>query len=488
VPGCDSTSRHAALPGWAFDTIFSFRTGSNIRLRIIVRCEEQIFVSRHINVFIGTVVRSISRNVNRLKGLSVAFAALALLSLTTTRVNAVPPPGFVDASTFGFATDPYIALQAAINTGRDVYVPNVGTWSLRRPVFMLNDNQEVLFGTGVTVEAMAGTFTDRFDSLFEINDRTGVTLRAETAGTVTLSMALATAVVGEGQKVGIRTHNAQNLKILGLNIEDAAGDGIYIGASVAGDVSGNVLIQDVTISNAFRNGISVIGVDGLVIDNTVIVNTGGTPPQAGIDFEPDSSGQRIVNVTVRNTVIAGNGKHGIMWHLNNLSDDGASSTGLIENVTVSGNIGDGLSMGPMPLLNWDIRDSLLINQGDDGFDVDSGPGTQTIEYSAFFGNADTNLRGDVLFGTGTFDVNGTPPDIFVNTTDPTDPLYFYLKPGTSTIFTEGASDGGFIGARGVAGEVGASLSASVSDVPEPTSAVLLGLAAMSLPVVARNRP
>ncbi|NOY41474.1 MAG: PEP-CTERM sorting domain-containing protein, partial [Planctomycetes bacterium] len=425
---------------------------------------------------------------NRLKGLSVAFTALVLLSLTTTRANAVPPPGFVDASTFGFATDPYIALQAAINTGRDVYVPNVGTWSLRRPVFMLNDNQEVLFETGVTVEAMTGTFTDNFDSLFEINDRNNVTLRAETAGTVTFSMALT--AVTTGQKAGIRLGNSQNVKIQGLTIENPAGDGIVVGDTTLGAFSRDVTIQDVTIDGAYRNGITVTGVDGLLIDNTVIVNTTGAPagPEVGIDFEPNNTAtQPIANVIIRDTIIADNGGvfalggAGIIWSVPNISG-GVQTTGLVENVTAFSNVSHGLTFNAGTLPGWEVRDSLIGENGGattTGFSSFNGGPDFFVTNTAFWGQTNP-VSGDVLLGAGT--VTGVTPNFLSTTFGDPNYMVLDLNNNPASILT-GASDGGYLGARAPAAALGAATGA----IPEPTSAALLGMAAMSLLVVARKR-
>jgi len=100
-----------------------------------------------------------------------------------------------------------------------------------------------------------------------------------------------------------------------------------------------------------------------------------------------------------------------------------------------------------------IRDSLLVDNGISGFRVDgNAEGPHTILFSALTGNGAGGLvplEDDALMDVNSFT---SPAPIFLNTTDPTNPLYFQLDPSTSTDISLGASDGSFMGARGVAGD------------------------------------
>ena len=50
---------------------------------------------------------------------------------------------------------------------------------------------------------------------------------------------------------------------------------------------------------------SVIGVRGLVVSNTELSDTAGTPPQAGVDLEPDMNGNELTGIEFDNVTASG---------------------------------------------------------------------------------------------------------------------------------------------------------------------------------------
>jgi len=144
-----------------------------------------------------------------------------------------------------------------------------------------------------------------------------------------------------------------------------------------------------------------------------------------------------------------NGNDGIIWGVTE-GFQARPISGLIENVTVAGNSRFGFALdgnGALPaggaLPNFVIKDSLVLNNDDGGLRVVTGAGTQTIEYSAFSGNGDPPSPSDDFVGAaaaGTGTITGTAP-IFVNTTDPTSPLYYALDPSTSKLISLGKKNG-----------------------------------------------
>lgn len=75
--------------------------------------------------------------------------------------------------------------------------------------------------------------------------------------------------------------NCDNILFSGFILKDAGGDGITAGGAT------NVTIDNCTIDNSNRNGISLIGdIKGFYIKNCLFKNTIGQNPQYAIDLEP----------------------------------------------------------------------------------------------------------------------------------------------------------------------------------------------------------
>ena len=96
------------------------------------------------------------------------------------------------------------------------------------------------------------------------------------------------------------------MTISGLTLAESGGDGIYLGTSRGHEPCKNVVIKDVICDRNYRQGISVINAENLLIENCVLKSTGGTSPRAGIDFEPNSPDERLVNCVMRNCVVENN--------------------------------------------------------------------------------------------------------------------------------------------------------------------------------------
>ena len=120
---------------------------------------------------------------------------------------------------------------------------------------------------------------------------------------------------------GIKCINAENVIIRDVEISDCTGDGIEIGNFTGGETNKNITIDNCTIDNVRRNGISIEVGDNFKIINTNITNTNGVAPQFGIDLEPNNYiNEQVTNVLVDNCYIADNTKGGIdIWRADNVT-------------------------------------------------------------------------------------------------------------------------------------------------------------------------
>lgn len=253
-----------------------------------------------------------------------------------------------NAAWWGFdekdATD---ALQQAIDSGaKTLYVPDLGKpWIVRRTL-QLASGQEVVFLPGVVIEAMRGKFLGKTDSLVAAIDKQNVVLRGPGA---TFLMHKADYHKPPYEKAewrhALSICGCTGVKILGLTLRNSGGDGIYIGRTSRQKFCKDVEIRGVHCDGNNRQGLSVISADNLLVEDSRFDSTSGTAPQAGIDLEPDSSGDRLVNCVIRNCTAENNAGPGMYLHLGPLNRTSRDLSVRLENCTVKGAGSFGIGCG-----------------------------------------------------------------------------------------------------------------------------------------------
>jgi hypothetical protein len=128
-----------------------------------------------------------------------------------------------------------------------------------------------------------------------------------------------------------------------------------------------VHIKDVVCNDNYRNGISIISAQNLLIEHCVVRDTGGTPPQIGIDFEPDNADERLINCFVSGSIIENNTNWGIGIYLFKLTNDSAPISITIDSCNVSNNqkgalhvVGTSSDHGPLGFVQF--KDTILDGQ------------------------------------------------------------------------------------------------------------------------------
>lgn len=268
----------------------------------------------------------------------VIIVACAFVSLLTTRLQGtqakIPPNEkaieevkqgkrkVAYASWWGFdPEDATEALQAAIDSGAPkVVVENMGRpWIVSRTI-NLRSNQEIVFEKGVIVEAKKGAFLGKGDCLFLAALQRNITIIGYGA---VLRMRKLDYTQPPYEKAewrhALSIRSCENVRVFGLTLASSGGDGIYLGVAKRGVPNSNIHIKDVVCVDNYRQGISVISAENVLMENVVMRDTSGTPPMAGIDFEPNDPTEVLSNIVMRNCTVQNNSGDGFAFYLHNLN-------------------------------------------------------------------------------------------------------------------------------------------------------------------------
>jgi poly(3-hydroxybutyrate) depolymerase len=179
------------------------------------------------------------------------------------------------------------------------------------PLFIRRSNLTLSLAPGAVLQAKKGSFRGTSDSLLTIEFASNVTILGTGA---TLKMRkleyLPPAYVKAEWRMGVQIRGCDSVRVFGLTVQDAGGDGFYIADTYLQNYSSNVLLEGVIADGSWRNGLSVISAIGLIVRNSTFSNTNGTNPQFGIDLEPDTDGHRLQGIVFENVSLLDNARGG----------------------------------------------------------------------------------------------------------------------------------------------------------------------------------
>ena len=197
-------------------------------------------------------------------------------------------------------TNSSTAFANAIASSDDVFVPGL---TFRASNLNLR--------SGVTIRGVGNTSrvrpVDSNDHGVITTDSGGAALfiKGVTIRDVCFFSDVATTAFSE-QKHLVTVNGAKDWMIENVRFEGFRGDGLYIGS---GDIGGterhnvNIKVNNCTfdgVNNDNRQGISVIDVDGLTVENCDFLNTTRSTMPGAIDMEPDVAAYHVIrNVTIR---------------------------------------------------------------------------------------------------------------------------------------------------------------------------------------------
>ena len=234
-----------------------------------------------------------------MKVLTMIAAALAL--------GADAADGVRISSAFGYdPVDSTRFIQAALDSKHPKIILDrqAGPW-YTLPLKGRSDKEFVL-ESGVELVAKRGAFLKRRDYLFELSCVTNFTLRGGEGSAFRMwkeDYRKPPYEPGEW-RYALRIMYCQNILVEGLRFEKAGGDGVGIGHSK------NVTVRKCVCDGNHRQALTLFSGENVLIEDTVMSNTEGTPPQAGVDVEPDGPDEYIINCVFRNCLSVGNAGSG----------------------------------------------------------------------------------------------------------------------------------------------------------------------------------
>ncbi|HPO16083.1 MAG TPA: right-handed parallel beta-helix repeat-containing protein [Candidatus Hydrogenedentes bacterium] len=274
-----------------------------------------------------------------------------------------------NAAWWGFnAEDSTDSLQAAIDSGaKKLVIPRMDSEWVVRPLH-LRSNLEVVFEPGAVVLAKRGEYKNTGDSLFSANDCTDIVLRGFGAVLRMNKVDYQSAAYKKGEwRMVLDIQGCTNVLIEGLRLESSGGDGIYIGSTGKQEFCKNVVIRDAICDDHHRQGISIISAIDLLIERTLMLNTSGTAPQAGIDFEPNRPTEQLTNCIMRDCVLENNTGGNILFYLKQLSKESPPLSVIVENCIVRNGVDAGVAVGMLdddaPKGSIEFRKCTIENPG-----------------------------------------------------------------------------------------------------------------------------
>jgi hypothetical protein len=280
------------------------------------------------------------------------------------------------------AVDDGPTLNAFFAAAGRMFLPP-GTYAVTTPLVMVSNSQ--LFARGVTiVNNTTGTST-RF---LTIEGRQNIRIEGLTLNGNKAAFAAATE-----QRHGIFCRSSSNVEFIDVTSNDNKGDGFYFGGDNNSTKCSIVRLHNCIGSGNHRMGLTLISVEDFHDVGGWYGNSSGTSPQAGCDIEPNVVGDTNARITFTGTSFVNNVWDGVRispketptakqagvtfdgcWFDNN------GRAGLVlyfarqvqvNGGSISGNAGRGVYTEGGFNEDITLSGTVIANNGDQGFDLDS---------------------------------------------------------------------------------------------------------------------
>jgi hypothetical protein len=198
------------------------------------------------------------------------------------------------------------ALQSTASARQTLEIPS-GTYHVQP--LRIPSNTNLFLDAGATVQATSSGYGSAGQAMIDLSGASNVTITG-TPGKSGFRMLKSQYTDGSEYRHCLNIVIACDVSVSGIFCNDSGGDGAYINGGK------NVVLKASTFNNNSRNAMSVISVDGLLVDGSTFSNTvgnanGGSAPSgpwAGIDFEPNGTNDYLKNIVIQNSTVSGNGR------------------------------------------------------------------------------------------------------------------------------------------------------------------------------------
>ena len=202
---------------------------------------------------------------------------------------------------------------------------------------ILNGPRVILFEPGCVIMAAKNAFRGTGECLLSIVDADGIHLAGYGTRLVMRKEDYSKKPYAASQwRHAVSIRESEGIVVEGFSIESSGGDGVYIGQRKGKRIPSDIILRDLDLKDHHRQGVSVIAASDLLIEYCRLIGTKGTPPQAGIDFEPNAGAYGFENCVVSNCVIRMNTGAALHLHFVNLSDLNAAVSILIKDSVLIG--------------------------------------------------------------------------------------------------------------------------------------------------------
>jgi hypothetical protein len=207
-------------------------------------------------------------------------------------------------------TDNRASVQAALDLCNSVIFPE-GKFKINAVIgVLIPSNRDLYFSAGSELKVIPTAQSDY--QIFLVEFVENITFFGPHLSGDKFSHLSPPPATGGGNGHGINMLASKNVKIFGGIAEKFWGDGLYIGAfdRATHYECEDIVVKDFVSTNNRRQGLSITGVHGMVVDSCVFSFTQGTAPEAGIDIEPNII-FTAKDILVTNCRIYGNAGSGI---------------------------------------------------------------------------------------------------------------------------------------------------------------------------------